>query len=329
MSSLDHHEPGVRRHLAGVLGASALVMSLAVTGAVPTMAQEGSGSVVVTTEVLGSVVRQLVGDGGEVSVIMPSGANPHSYEPSARDAERMLGADVLVSNGLDLEEALLPVLEAADAAGVTWFQAAEHITVRGLEQGAEDDHADQAEDAVDHEEDEHDHGLEDPHIWTDPLVMRDVVVALETFLLEAGLDVSANAAVLTVDLETLDAEVASILADVPEHDRKLVTGHRSLGYFADRYGLELIGTVIPSLSTSGEPTAREMAQLIEDIKANDVAVVFTEVGTPRSVAQAVASDSGAELVPLSTSQLSPDGTYQDLIRTIATSVAQALAPQAR
>ena len=159
--------------------------------------------------------------------------------------------------------------------------------------------------------------------------MRDVVVALEPLLLDAGLDVSANAEVLTADLEALDAEVASILADVPEPDRKLVTGHRSLGYFADRYGFEMIGTVIPSLSTSGEPTAREMAQLIEDIKANDVRAVFTEVGTPQSVAQAVASDSGAELVSLSTSQLPPDGTYQDLIRTIATSVAHALAPQAR
>ena len=130
MSSRNHHQPSARRRLTGLLGTSALVASFAVTGAVPTVAQEGSGSVVVTTEVLGSVVSQLVGDGGEVSVIMPSGANPHSYEPSARDAERMLGADVLVSNGLDLEEALLPVLEAADAEGVTWFQAAEHITLR-------------------------------------------------------------------------------------------------------------------------------------------------------------------------------------------------------
>jgi zinc/manganese transport system substrate-binding protein len=321
MSSRHDHYVRASRRLAGVLGAAALATAMA-AGAVPTMAQGGSGSVVVTTEVLGSIVGQLVGDQGEVSVIMPSGANPHSYEPSARDAERMLAADVLVSNGLDLEEALLPVLETAEAEGVTWFRAADHITVRALEQDGADDEADHEE--ADH--DEQDHGLEDPHIWTDPLLMRDVVVALEPLLLEAGLDVSANTEALTADLEALDADVASILADVPEPDRKLVTGHRSLGYFADRYGFELIGTVIPSLSTSGEPTAREMAQLIEDIKDNGVTAVFTEEGTPQSVAQAVASDSGAELVPLSTSQLPPDGTYQDLIRAIATSVAGALAP---
>ncbi|MEX1294796.1 MAG: metal ABC transporter substrate-binding protein, partial [Candidatus Limnocylindrales bacterium] len=102
-----------------------------------------------------------------------------------------------------------------------------------------------------------------------------------------------------------------------------------LGYFAERYGFELIGTVIPGLTTSGEPTAREMAELIADIEADDVPVVFAEVGTPQAVAEAVASDSGATLVPLSTSQLPDGGTYQDLIRDIATTVATALAPEGR
>ena len=111
---------------------------------------------------------------------------------------------------------------------------------------------------------------------------------------------------------------------MPEDERKLVTGHRSMGYFAARYGFEQIGTVIPSLSTSGEPTAREMAELIEDISANDVKAVFTEVGTPQSVAQAVAADSGAELVELNTSQLPDGGTYQDLILSIATTIVAAL-----
>lgn len=319
MSRATDLTPLARHRSAGTIGAAALAASLVLTGAGSAMAQEGSGSVVVTTEVLGSVVSQLVGDSGEVSVIMPSGANPHSYEASARDAEAMLNADVLVSSGLDLEEALLSVLEAADSDGVTWFQAAEHISARELQEQAEEDESD-------HQDGEHDHGAQDPHIWTDPLAIRDVVVALEPVLLQAGLDVSVNADTLTADLEALDGEVAAILADLPEKDRKLVTGHRSLGYFADRYGFEVIGTVIPGLSTSGEPTAREMAQLIDDIKTNDVPAVFAEVGTPQSVAQAVASDSGAELVSLSTSQLPADGTYQDLILDIATAVAQALAP---
>lgn len=311
-----------RRRFLTTLGAAVLATPLALSGVAPTSATEDGGSVVVTTEVLGSVVTQLVGDAGEVSVIMPSGANPHSYEPSARDAERMLGADVLVSNGLDLEEALLAVLETAESEGATWFQAAEHIAVRELDGSAEDAEADDPEDT-------HDHRAGDPHFWTDPLAMRDVVSALEPVLADAGMDVSATAPTLAAELEALDTEVAAILSVVPAEDRQLVTGHRSLGYFAERYDFELVGTVIPSLSTSGEPTAREMAQLIDDIRANGVSAVFTEVGTPQSVAQAVASDSGAALISLSTSQLPDGGTYQDLIRELATSVADALASQVR
>jgi zinc/manganese transport system substrate-binding protein len=302
------------------LGLSAIVVAAAVTagGSLAAGAAEGEpGSVVVTTEVLGSIVGQLVGDAGEVTVIMPSGANPHSYEPSARDAERILGADVVVSNGLELEEALLSVLEAAEADGATWFEAADHITVRELgETGGLEDH----------DAGEHEHHLEDPHIWTDPVAMEAVVAALEPVLTQAGFDIDDQAAALVNSLESLDAEVTQILAVVPTEQRKLVTGHRSLGYFADRYGFEQIGTVIPSLSTSGEPTARELAALIEAIREHDVTAVFTEVGTPESVARAVADDSGARLVELSTSQLPEGGRYQDLVRDIASTIADALAP---
>lgn len=300
--------PAKRRRLAVAASAVAWAVSMVPASVPVAAAGEEPGAVVATTEVLGSVVAQLVGDAADVTVIMPGGANPHSYEASARDAERILSADVVVSNGLDLEEALLSLLEAAEAEGVTWFEAADHIVLRELDE-ATDDHA---------------HGAEDPHIWTDPLLMRDVVAALAPVLAEAGLDVTEGVSALVDDLEALDAEVVEILSAVPDENRQLVTGHRSLGYFADRYGFEQLGTVIPSLSTSGEPTARELARLIEDIRDHEVRVVFTEVGTPGSVAQAVAGDSSAELVALSTSRLPDDGTYQDLIRDIATTVAEAL-----
>lgn len=317
----------ITRPRVAALQAIVVVASLVMTG--PVAAQPTQASVVVTTEVLGSIVKQLVGPAAEVTVIMPNGANPHSYEPSARDAEAMLQADVLVSNGLDLEESLVPVLASAQAEGVSWFQAADHVSLLGLDTAEEHDEEHAEEHAEPGSRDDHDHGLEDPHIWTDPLAMVGVVEALAGVLADAGVDVTARAEDLVVELEDLDAEVEGILAAVPSDGRKLVTGHRSLGYFAERYGFQQIGTVIPSLSTSGEPSAREMAQLIEDIKANDVAAVFSEVGTPQSVAEAVASDAGATLVPLSTSQLPEGGSYQDLVRDIATTIAGALVPGAR
>ena len=155
--------------------------------------------------------------------------------------------------------------------------------------------------------------------------MIDVVEALQPVLMEAGIDASVGAEALITDLQALDLEVTEVISSVPAEDRKLVTGHESLGYFADRYGFEVIGAVIPGLSTNGEPTARELAELIANIQDNDVAAVFAEVGTPQAVAEAVASDSGAELISLSTSELPEGGTYQDLIREIATTVAAALA----
>jgi len=151
-----------------------------------------------------------------------------------------------------------------------------------------------------------------------------VVLALGPALDAAGITTGDRAASLAADLEAVDAQVVEILSVVPAADRKLVTGHRSLGYFADRYGFEQIGAVIPSLSTSGEPTARELARLIDQIRHYGVPAVFTEVGTPISVVEAVAEDSGAVLVPLSVSQLPDGGTYQDLILGIATTVAGAL-----
>lgn len=307
------------RRLLTLLWVAALTASMGAVSAVPVLAQDDAGqagSVVATTEVLGSLVGDLVGDAAEVTVLMSGGTNPHTFEPSARDAERVLNADVVVSNGLELEEGLISLLEAAADEDVVWFEAAEHIAVLEM---ADDD-------AVEADRDhEQGHDADDPHIWTDPLVMRDVIAALEPVLAEAGIEVTGHAANLIADLEALDAEVTEILAVVPQDERKLVTGHRSLGYFAERYGFELIGTVIPSLSTSGEPTARELAQLINDIRDNEVPAVFTEVGTPQSVAQAVAQDSGAELVTLSTSQLPEDGSYADLIRELATTIAAALA----
>jgi zinc/manganese transport system substrate-binding protein len=290
-------------------------------GTVRAAAESGQplATVVVTTEILGAIVDQLVGDAGEVVVVMPGGANPHTFEPSARDAELIFGADVLVSNGLELEEGLIPLLEAASATAV-WFQAADHVELHDLEA------ADQDEATPDVDAAEADHGAEDPHIWTDPLLMRDVVLALVPVLAEAGLELGANGERLAAGLEDLDAEVREILSVVPEGSRRLVTGHRSLGYFAARYGFEQIGTVIPGLSTGGEPSARELARLISDIRESGVPAVFAEVGTPQSVARAVAEDAGAELVSLSTSRLPDDGTYEGFMRELAATVAMALAP---
>ena len=284
-------------------------------------AQEPSNeqpTIVVTTEVLGSIVRDLAADEADVTVLMTAGADPHSWQPSARDSQALFEADVIVANGLDLEEGLIDLLGQAETEGVPVFRATDHVAIR---MPSSQDHGEEAddEDQVDQE-----HASGDPHFWLDPLAMRDVVLALGAAMAEAGIDVADRASRMAAELETLDDELATMLEVVPIERRQLVTGHEALGYFADRYGFDIVGTVIPGLSSSDEPSARDIAELIDSIRAAGATAVFTDVSTPASVAEAVAAEAGVQIVQLKVEQLPESGSYADLLRQVAASVAEAL-----
>jgi zinc/manganese transport system substrate-binding protein len=275
---------------------------------------------------LGWLVIELAGDEADVVVLM-HGVDPHAWEPSARDVEALLGADLVVANGLGLEAALHETLEQAEAEGVAIFEATDHVVVRAS--GATG-HGDEAgEDAEAHQEDPvedaHDHGAGDPHFWLDPLAMRDVALALAPVLEAAGIEVADRGEGLAAALEGLEAEARRTMDTVPTERRKLVTGHESMGYFADRFGFALVGVIVPGLSTQGEASAGELSELIETIRLEAVPAIFAELGTPQPVAAAVAAETGAKVIELPTEQLPEDGSYVTFIRTISTQVAQALA----
>lgn len=280
-------------------------------------------SVVVTTEVLGSLVAELVGDAASVSVLMEAGADPHTWQPSARDSEAIFEADLIVANGGGLEEGLHSVLDQAAAQGVPIFLAIEHIAAADATAVAST--APEGEAVEVHEADDgHDHGSDDPHIWLDPLAMREVVLALGPALAAAGVDVADRPARVAEELTALDAEVVAMLSVIPEEGRRLVTGHGALGRFADRYGFEVVGTVVPGLSSADEPSAHDIAQLVEAIRSAGVGAVFTDVTTPPSVAEAVAAETGARIVPLAVEQLPPSGRYADLLRSVAATIVEGL-----
>ncbi len=293
-----------------------LATALLLLGAAPTVAaepSEGRPSVVVTTEVLGSVVTDLVGDTADVQTLMSGGADPHSWQPSARDSEAIFGADLIVANGLDLEEGLLNVLEQAEAEGVELFHATDHVDLRASAGGAAEPDSN------------HDDGPGDPHFWLDPLAMRDVVLALGPVLIEAGADLGDRADAEAAAIEALDADLREQLSSIPDEQRRLVTGHGALGYFADAYDFEIVGTVVPGLSSSDEPSARDIADLVKAIRAAGATAVFSDVGTPQSVAEAVAGETGAQVVELQVAQVPEGGTYADLLHDLASAVADALA----
>jgi zinc/manganese transport system substrate-binding protein len=290
-------------------------------------------AIVVTTSILGAVVRDLVGDRASVEVLMGNGVDPHDWSPSARDLEAIYAADLVVANGLDLEEGLHDALETARAEGVSIFEATDQITVRSVvpPSGEHDGEADPeslataaASDDAHAEDDDHEHGAGDPHFWVDPVSMIAVVEALGPLLAEMGMDVADRQADLVARLTDLDRQVRETLAAIPPDARRLVTGHESMGYFADRYGFEMVGTVIPGLSTQGEVSARAMADLAAAIREAGVDVIFAEVGTPQAVTQAIASETGARVVELPTHLLPDDGSYFTFVMRIAQAIAEAL-----
>jgi zinc/manganese transport system substrate-binding protein len=309
---VPHMAPTRPRRVRSGIAAVAIVIALAAgaCGGTGATGEPAGPSVVVTTSVLGAVVRDLVGDRAAVTVLMGNGVDPHDWAPSAKDIEKVMNADIVVTNGLGLEESLAKTLDEAERAGVEVFHATDHITIREVagDQAAADD----------------DHGPGDPHFWVDPLSMQAVVAALAPQLAAVGIDVSDRAADLEQRLGDLDTEVRTTVATVPEANRKLVTGHESMGYFADRYGFELIGTVVPGLSSQGEVSAGELADLRRTIEATGVPAIFAEIGTPAAVVEAIGAETGARVVELPTHIVPEDGSYETFVRGIATIVAEAL-----
>jgi len=306
-----------RRRISAVLAGGALAVT--VVGACGSSTSIGTPTggrptVVVTYSILGDVVSRLVGDTAAVQVIIPDGLDPHDYSASARDIETMNHAALVVANGLGLEEGLTRSLERASADGVAVFTVADHVTVRAL------DGTTTAPTAGGHAP-----SGSDPHLWTDPQTMAqmlpDLAAALQTTL---HVDLDANLAAVQSTLAALDAQVRTIVGRIPAGGCTLVTGHESLGYFAARYGCQIVGAVIPSLSSTAEASAQQLAQLAAQARAAGVKAIFTEVGTPAQVAEQVARTVGVPLVELPTHRLPTDGGYPAFIIALATGIADGL-----
>jgi len=272
-------------------------------------------SIVVTYSILGSIVKDLVGDNANVTISIPNGLDPHEWEPSARDIETINKADLVVANGLGLEGGMEKTLGTAKSNGVKFFTTSDYITVRhvGTGEGIPSGDPDQAVGAV------------DPHLWMDPVAIKSIVSALAIEIKnDFNLDVAAQAQNLESRLDSLNNEVANIVAAIPQENRKLVTGHESMGYFAQRYGFKLVGVIIPSLSSQAGVSAADLAALKKAIQDNQVKAIFTELGTSPTVANAIGDETGVKVVELATHTLPGDSSYFTFMRNLATVITNAL-----
>lgn len=250
--------------------------------------------VVVSTNILGDVVDRLVGDDVEVMTLMRPDADPHSFEISAQDAARLRTADLLVSNGLGLEEGLQQHIDAAVAEGVDSFVAGEAIAVLEYASG----------DAA---------GTPDPHFWTDPGRMIDVVEALAPCLSAlSGVDaggIDAHVDAYLAELAALEDDMTTAFETVPAERRALVTNHHVFGYLAERFGFRIVGAAIPGGTTLAAPSAADLADLVTAIEENDVPAVFAESSSPDRLMRALAAetDTHVEVVELYTESLTASG----------------------
>jgi ABC-type Zn uptake system ZnuABC Zn-binding protein ZnuA len=264
-------------------------LALAAAGCGDDASSSGSEvSAVATTTQVADLVGEVGGGRVAVERILEPNSDPHSYEPRPSDAAAIAATDVVFRSGGDLDEWLGDLIENAggEAPTVDLFDSVE------VHEG--EDH-----EGEDHAEDGHDHGDEDPHWWQDPHNAIAAVAAIEAALIETDPDgkerYRTNARAYTARLRRLDRSVGECIAQIPARQRRLVTTHDALGYYAERYGLTVVGALIPSQSTAAQPSAGDIEALVDQIEQLDVKALFPESSLDPKLEQAVARETGADV----------------------------------
>lgn len=316
---------------------------------------EKTVSAIATTTQVADVVREVGGQRVEVTQLLQPNTDPHDYEPRPSDVEAFPDADVVFINGGHLDEWVEELIDdSGSSARVVDLGAGipvtleggehEHVHGGGRAEGEEHGHNNETGEAAgkehgsDHGEgkgEEHGHGEEevDSHWWHDPTNVEAATARVATVLGELDPEGRAafagNARTFEQELASLDNRIEACIARIPEGDRKLVTDHEAFGYLANRYGLEVIGTVIPALTTQAEPSAGDLAELEKTIRAEGVEAVFPESSVPSATAEAIARDTGASAdYVLYGDSLGPTdseaGTYIGMMRFNADQIARGL-----
>jgi ABC-type Zn uptake system ZnuABC Zn-binding protein ZnuA len=251
-------------------------------------ASGGGVDVVATTPQAADLARNVVGDRGTVTQILPANADPHDYEPKPSDAEALLDADLIVRSGGDVDEWMDQIVESSgsDAPVLTLIDDVATIETNGET---------------------------DPHWWQDPRnailavgSIRDRLAEIDPAGASAFRD---NARTYAARLGRLDHEIAGCMDRIPAGDRKLVTSHDALGYYAERYGIQVIGAAIPALSTQAQASAGETADLVDLIRRTGVGTIYPEAGVSAELEQAIADEAGAQVGgELWADTLGPEGT---------------------
>jgi ABC-type Zn uptake system ZnuABC Zn-binding protein ZnuA len=263
-----------------------------------------SVAAVATTTQVADFVRQVGGDRVDVDQLLAPNSDPHGYEPRPSDARSLAEADVIVQSGGELDEWLGGLIDnsGADAPRVELIQAIPAVANKW-----------------------HDHGdMADPHWWQDPRNAIAAIEAIRDALIAADPDgraaYEANARAYGERLRRLDRNVAACIGRIPDAERKLVTTHDALGYYAERYDIEVVGALIPSLSSAAQPSAGDTHRLVDQIERENVEAIFPESSLNPKLERAVSRETGAAVGrALWADTLGPEGsdgaTYVESIQS--------------
>ena len=325
----------------------------------------GKLKVVTTSNIIADWVRVVGGDRVEVFPLLPANADPHTFQPGARDVAQVADASLVLSIGLSLEARWLDdlvrnaagnsakIIPLGDVVDPIEFMEIfeehgdeheeeaeeehrdEHEEGTGEEHGdeheeeAEEEHGDEDEEGEEHGDE---HGELDPHFWFDPQRVKQAVNAVSAHLAMADpasrTEYRNNVAAYNRELDALHAWIEEQVATLPAERRLLVTSHDSFQYFANRYGFKVVGAIFP-VTTGREPTAQELAELVETIQHEGAPAVFSEKSHSAQLAKRIAEETGATLVAgVYTGSLGPPGseagTYMDFMRYNVNVIVEAL-----
>jgi ABC-type Zn uptake system ZnuABC Zn-binding protein ZnuA len=259
-----------------------------------------SPQVLTTTTILADLAKQVAGDRTTVGSIVPAGAHVEEYEPKPDDAKRMSTAKLVITNGLGLDKWVEPLRRNAKTGTPV-------VTVT--------------------------EGLPDiggnPHLWFDPALARKYVEKVRDALIAmdpGGKDIyTSRAKTYSDQLVSLESELKAKIATIPAARRKLVTSHDAFPYFAKAFGFDIVGFAQPEPDKM--PSAGELAQLIDKVKAAKVPAIFSEAGVPTQLADTIAKETGAKVVTdLPTDSLldKPADSYLGLMRVVVDKIVAAL-----
>ena len=240
---------------------------------------DGLLKIVATTPLLADLARQIGGARVDAKSVLPPNTDAHNFEPRPQDLVAAEEAALIVEHGLRLDE------WAADLVAKAGGDVAVVVATTGVQ-------------TISSDEEGFDEG--DPHVWFDPRNVKVMVDTIAAALIAVDPDgaatYEARRDAYKQQLDQLDEAIMNQIATIPVERRKLVTNHDVFGYYVARYGLTFIGSVIPSIDTRAEPSAKETAELIEKIKAEGVPAIFTEASINPELEEELAKEAGVKVV---------------------------------